>query len=561
MPGVYVGVGCSFVKANKVFVGVGCSFVEATKVYTAENCNWKVIHEAGGKGLIALVGPGGTTGINPDVNWSSYRSIVALSDDTVAFAVNENDARSTTLIKIDSKGNSVWQRQSDRFQTSITWENKVTLALIKDSNDNIYQLGRAAQPSSFKGVEWIQKFNSAGTYQWDRTTALRGLLTGFTSGNPGTNEVYHAVFNGPDGDEESSMQVEAQSDRSNGSGDQEFLTGVSTFDTSDGSLDSFRINGSSGGTGNNNGNNYGREICRLGDKIYSASQAFGHKCASVNGPCFHVANIYRRSLDGQTVDGGTVGGGRVDVNSTSYPLASTGCVYTNDDETYNYPILGTYYKNVNRGFTPGKNLFFFYTSDLDLTDILKYELTGPATAVTANDITHIPGSGVIWDSSNNHIYFLQAHIDLDELSIIEFDVATGTIQNQNRFRITNANDRIYTDTHNCATLAMTSDKFYIQSQTNRFDNTGVNNAYQVIVLQVPRDLTKGFGDYGDNLVYEPRPANDLYTLSSSTENLGYSGPGGSYYWPIPGTRTHGTQDENTTPTADNIPIGVTKQKN
>ena len=108
---------------------------------------------------------------------------------------------------------------------------------------------------------------------------------------------------------------------------------------------------------------------------------------------------------------------------------------------------------------------------------------------------------------------------------------------------------------------MTSDKFYIQSQTNRFDNTGVNNAYQVIVLQVPRDLTKGFGDYGDNLVYEPRPANDLYTLSSSTENLGYSGPGGSYYWPIPGTRTHGTQDENTTPTADNIPIGVTKQKN
>ena len=87
MPGVYVGVGCSFVKANKVFVGVGCSFVEATKVYTAENCNWKVIHEAGGKGLIALVGPGGTTGINPDVNWSSYRSIVALSDDTVAFAV------------------------------------------------------------------------------------------------------------------------------------------------------------------------------------------------------------------------------------------------------------------------------------------------------------------------------------------------------------------------------------------------------------------------------------------------------------------------------------------
>ena len=71
----------------------------------------------------------------------------------------------------------------------------------------------------------------------------------------------------------------------------------------------------------------------------------------------------------------------------------------------------------------------------------------------------------------------------------------------------------------------------------------------------------GFGDYGDNLVYEPRPANDLYTLSSSTANLGYSGPGGSYYWPVPQTRNNVTQDENTTPTADNIPVGISKQKN
>ena len=59
MPGVYVGVGCSFVKANKVFVGVGCSYVEVNKVYTSENCNWKVAHEAGGKGYRALVGSGG----------------------------------------------------------------------------------------------------------------------------------------------------------------------------------------------------------------------------------------------------------------------------------------------------------------------------------------------------------------------------------------------------------------------------------------------------------------------------------------------------------------------
>ena len=69
---------------------------------------------------------------------------------------------------------------------------------------------------------------------------------------------------------------------------------------------------------------------------------------------------------------------------------------------------------------------------------------------------------------------MQGHIDFNELSIIEFDVATGTIQNQNRFRITNSNDRLFNDTHNCAALTMTSDKFYIQGMTNRFDNTGVN---------------------------------------------------------------------------------------
>ena len=164
-----------------------------------------------------------------------------------------------------------------------------------------------------------------------------------------------------------------------------------------------------------------------------------------------------------------------------------------------------------------------------MTDILKYELTGPATAATNTDLTRIGGNGVIWDPSNNHIYFMQGHIDFDELSIIEFDVATGTIQNQNRFRITNSNDRLFNDTHNCAALTMTSDKFYIQGMTNRFDNTGVNKFNQVFVLQIPKDLTKGFGSYGDNLEYEPRPANDLYTLSSSTANLGYSGPGGSYY--------------------------------
>ena len=559
MPGVYVGVGCSFVKANKVFVGVGCSYVEVNKVYTAENCNWKVVHEAGGKGLIALVGAGGASGAGLDVSWSSYRSIVALSDDTVAFAVNETGAKTTTLIKIDSKGNSVWQRQSDRFQTSITWENKHTNALVKDSGDNIYQLGRAAQPSSFKGVEWIQKITSSGTYQWDRTTALDNLTSGFGVGMPGTNEVYYAAFNGPDGDEESSMQVEAQTDRSQGHGNQEFLTGVSTFDTSDGSLDSFRVNGSSGGTGDNNGNNYGREIVRLGDKIYSASQFPGHKCAHANGPCYHVANIYRRSLDGTSVDSN--GGGRVEVNSTSYPIASTGSVFTNNDESYSRPILATYFQYTQKYPAPGaKNYFFFYKPDLDLTDILKYELTGPATDTTNLELSHIGGSGTIWDSSNNHIYFLQGHKDFNELSIIQFDVATGTIQNQNRFRITNSNDRLFNDTTNPAALAMSSDKFYIQGHTNRFDDTGVVKANQTYVLQVPKDLTKGFGDYGDNLVYEPRPANDLYTLSSSTANLGYSGPGGSYYWPIPGTRTHGTQDENTTPTTDNIPVGITKQK-
>ena len=99
MPGVYVGVGCSFVKANKIFVGVGCSYVEVNKVYTAENCNFSVVHEAGGKGLRALVGAGGTSGLGLDVNYSGFRSIVALSDDTIAFAVNEYDPSAAPIVQ------------------------------------------------------------------------------------------------------------------------------------------------------------------------------------------------------------------------------------------------------------------------------------------------------------------------------------------------------------------------------------------------------------------------------------------------------------------------------
>ena len=554
MPGVYVGVGCSFVKANKVFVGVGCSFVEATKVYTAENCNWKVIHEAGGNGLRLLVGPGGTNGID-HVRFSGYRSIVALSDDTVAFAVNESEAGSTTLIKIDSKGDSQWQRQSDRTQASVTWVRKHTNSLIKDSNDNIYQLGNAIQPSpSFKGVEWIEKFSTDGDYAWDRTTAKHSLLSGFSAGNPGTNDVFHAVFNGPEGDEESSLQIEGQSVHSFGSGAQEFMTGVSTYDTSDGSLDSFRVMGSSGGTGNNNGNNFGREICRLGDKIYSASQAPGHKCSSVNGPCHHVQNIYRRSLDGQTVDNN--GGGKQEVNSTSFPLFGDGCAFTNGDEDYDFPILFTFYKR--SGLTPFKNYFWFYDKDLTLASPKRFELTGPASGA---DTARVTGNAVVWDASDNHIYTVFGNEDLNQFTIIKFDVATGTIQNQNRFRITNTNDRLMIENSRPCALTMTSDKFYIQSSTTRFDDTGVDKNAQVIVLQIPKDLTKGFGSYGDNLVYEERPTDDLYTMASSTDNPNYSGPGGSFYWPIPTTTTFGTQNEDTDPTADNIVIEKTKQKN
>ena len=563
MPGVYVGVGCSFVKANKVFVGVGCSYVEVNKVYTSENCNWKVVHEAGGNGFRALVGTGGAAGQGLDVTWNSRRAIVALSDDTVAFAVNEYDpsvaAHSSTLIKLTAKGESEWQRKSDRLNSSVTWTGKTTWQLRADSGDNIYQLGTAYAPSGQnKSANWIQKITANGTYQWDRTHGNQTLTGNMAAG--GTNQLLDLAFNGSTGSEEDTFQVEGYSNYSYGWPSQGFFTTCSTYNSNDGSLVSYRLYGSSGGTGNANGNNVGREIVRLGDKIYSASSYAGHKCASPNGPCYHVSNVYRRSLDGQTVDSN--GGGRVDVNSTSYPLPSTGCVNSNYDETYNYPILITYYQNTQRYPAPGaKNYFFFYKTDLDLTDILKYELTGPATAATNTELTHITGSGVVWDSSNNHIYFLQGHKDFDELSIIQFDVATGTIQNQNRFRLTNSNDRLYNDTTNVGALVMTSDKFYIMGQTNRFDNTGVSKANQVFVLQVPKDLTKGFGDYGDNLVYEARPANDLYTLSSSTASLGYGGPGGSYYWPVPQTMTNVTQDENTTPTADNIPVGTLKQKN
>ena len=559
MPGVYVGYGCSFVKANKIFVGVGCTFVEVNKIYTGQNCNWDVIYEAGGNGFRALVGAGGAAGQGLDVNWASHRSIVALSDDTVAFAVNEHSSASghtSTLIKINNKGQSIWHRQSDRFNTNVTWSGKNTYQLKTDSQDNIYQLGIAYAPTGqSKPANWIQKIDKDGNYQWDRTHG-NNTLTG--NANPaGSVYLTDLAFNGSTGNEEDTFQVEGQSNYSNGYPDQAFYTTCSTYNSSDGSLVSYRIMGSSGGTGNANGNNQGREIIRFGGKIYSASQAAGHKCASPNGPCFHVQNIYRRSLDGQTVDNN--GGGKVEVNSTSFRHFGDGTVHTNNDETYDYPILMPLY--TRSGFTPFKNFFHFFKADLDLTDVKRYELTGPATASSNNSPTHVTGNGLVWDPSNNHIYFMQGHIDFNELSIIEFDVATGTIQNQNRFRITNSNDRLMNDTHNCSALVMTSDKFYIQGVTNRFDNTGVNKANQTYVLQIPKDLTKGFGSYGDNLEYEPRPANDLYTMSNSTENPNYSGPGGSYYWPVPQTRTNVTQNENTTPTTDNIPVGVTKQKN
>ncbi len=50
-------------------------------------------------------------------------------------------------------------------------------------------------------------------------------------------------------------------------------------------------------------------------------------------------------------------------------------------------------------------------------------------------------------------------------------------------------------------------------------------------------------------------------MASSTDNPNYSGPGGSFYWPIPTTTTFGTQNEDTDPTTDNIVIEKTKQKN
>ena len=187
MPGVYVGVGCSFVKANKVFVGVGCSYVEVNKVYTAENCNWSVVHEAGGNGLRALVGAGGTSGLSLDVNYQGHRSIVALSDDTIAFSVNEYDSSTasftTTLIKLNAKGESQWQRQSDRFNTSVTWGGKQTYQLKSDSGDNIYQLGVAQPPSGQnKTANWIQKITANGTYQWDRTHGNQTLAGSAAAG-------------------------------------------------------------------------------------------------------------------------------------------------------------------------------------------------------------------------------------------------------------------------------------------------------------------------------------------------------------------------------------------
>ena len=64
---------------------------------------------------------------------------------------------------------------------------------------------------------------------------------------PGAIYLTDLAFNGSTGNEEDTFQVEGQSNYSNGYPDQAFYTTCFTYNSSDGSLVSYRIMGSSGG--------------------------------------------------------------------------------------------------------------------------------------------------------------------------------------------------------------------------------------------------------------------------------------------------------------------------
>ena len=234
-----------------------------------------------------------------------------LSDGNLVNVVNDlpqgTSAYGTTLFRITPDGEVVWQRKADPTGTT-SYLDKFTETVLVDSNDNIYQLGDALIPNGnwSNHNTWVQSVDKDGVYRFDSTQSMYSSMTnGFGGGQSfHGGKITDAVFMS----NETLLHVEGSNAYAFGWPSQEFMTTCSTISAQTGVTTSARFMGSSGGTGNSNGHNYGIKICKLGDWIYvHTDNGAGHKCSSPNAPCYNIVAIYRRSTNGETIGPGGFG--------------------------------------------------------------------------------------------------------------------------------------------------------------------------------------------------------------------------------------------------------------
>ena len=325
-------------------------WLEIDELYSKANGNWDLLFASGGKGWRMVFGAGT---VGADNTYTSIRKgtpLNLLSDGNLVSAVNDlpqgTSFYNTTLFRITPDGDVVWQRRADPTGTT-SYLDKTTETVLVDSSDNIYQLGDALIPNGNNANHntWIQSVDEDGVYRFDSTESM-SLYSGMTNGFGGGQsfhggKINDAVFTDAN---ETLLQIEGSNAYSFGYPTQQFMTACSTVSAQTGVTTSSRFMGSSGGTGNANGHNYGVKICKLGDWIYvHTDMSAGQKCSSPNAPCYNVVALYRRSTNGETIGPG--GFGIAMQNSAGpytafpYPWYFPGFVFTNGDETDPYPIM------------------------------------------------------------------------------------------------------------------------------------------------------------------------------------------------------------------------------
>ena len=546
-------------------------WLEIDELYSKANGNWDLLFVSGGAGWRMLFGAG-TAGA--DRVYTSQRKgtpLNLLSDGNLVSAVNSlpqgSSFRLCTLFRITPDGEVVWQRTADPTGTT-SYLDKTTETVLVDSNDNIYQLGDALIPNGNNSNHntWVQSVDQDGVYRFDSTESM-SLYGGMTNGFGG-GQSFHggmitdAVFIDTN---ETLLQIEGAIAYSFGYPTQQFMTACSTVSAQTGVTTSSRFMGSSGGTGNANGHNYGIKICKLGDWVYvHTDNGAGHKCSSPNAPCYNIVAIYRRSTNGETIGPGGFGiamqNGAGPYTAFPFPWYFPGFVFTNGDETDPYPIMSIAATTGNDTTTPlPRSRQYFWWWDAALTNI------GRGFYVTSADFNFYSGnpSSAVWDG--DHVYVVCGHNE-SRCTIVKFHATTGQLLNENILTVVNGNDRIATSTDGQISMIVGDEFIYLQSETDRTDQTGVSHENQVVLFKFPKDMDKGHGIYGE-YQYVPRSqlsGNPTQVVSTninplSGSNVNWGGPGGSYYWPIPTTMTNASQVENTTPTVGIVTHSLEKQ--